>query len=234
MTEHRPWPLPEGPWAVAMNWHDLLFAHWPVPLDRLRALVPKSLEIDTYDGQAWIGVVPFRMSGVRPRGLPAIPGFSAFPEINVRTYVRAGDKAGVWFFSLDAGNRLAVSVARRWYHLPYFYARITSERIAGWVKYSSRRAPNVEFRGRYRPSGPCFQARPGSLEHWLAESYCLYAVDGHGRTWRCDIHHQPWPLQPAEAEIALASISQVALEGEPVCMFARRQDAVIWPLESVG
>src|SRR5262245_10075958 len=123
-TEHRPWPLPGRPWVMAMRWHDLLFAHWPVDPAVLRPLIPASLQIDTYDGQAWIGVVPFRMTGVRPRFVPPLPGLSAFAEINVRTYVTIEQKPGVWFFSLDAANRLAVWAARLSYHLPYCFARI--------------------------------------------------------------------------------------------------------------
>ncbi len=117
---HRPWPLPEGPWIMTQSWHDLLFAHWPVAADLLRARVPPGLELDLFERQAWLGVIPFHMTNVAPRGVPALPFVSAFPEINVRTYVRVGDKPGVYFFSLDAGNPLAVSVARGMFHLPYF------------------------------------------------------------------------------------------------------------------
>src|SRR6478736_184531 len=110
-TAHRPWSLPDGPWTMTQTWHDLLFAHWRIRLDVMRPLVPRELEIDTFDGSAWIGVVPFRMSAVRMRGLPPVPGASAFPELNVRTYVRYGGRAGVWFFSLDAESALAVFAA---------------------------------------------------------------------------------------------------------------------------
>src|SRR5579859_5771812 len=119
---HRPWPLPAGRWVMAQNWHDLLFAHWPLPAAILRPHVPARLEIETFGGQAWLGVVPFRMSGVRLRGTPAVPWLSAFPELNVRTYVVADGKPGVWFFSLDAANPMAVAIARAWFHLPYFRA----------------------------------------------------------------------------------------------------------------
>src|SRR5262245_20685303 len=111
-ASHRPWPLPQRPWAMGMHWHDLLFAHWPVKVESLRPLVPSELAIDTFDGQAWLGVVPFRMTAVRPRICPSLPGLSAFLELNVRTYVTAEGKPGVWFFSLDAASRLAVRAAR--------------------------------------------------------------------------------------------------------------------------
>src|SRR6266508_3536850 len=124
-TAHRPWPLPQRPWIMRMQWHDLLFMHWPVNRDALRRYIPPRLEIDTFDGSAWIGVVPFRMSGVVPRLLPPVPYLSAFPELNVRTYVSAEGKPGVWFFSLDAGNPIAVEAARDVFHLPYYNAQMT-------------------------------------------------------------------------------------------------------------
>ena len=120
--DHRPTPLPRAPWVMKQRWEDLLFAHWPCDMSQLRAQVPAALEIDTFDGQAWIGIVPFRMSGVRLRWVPPLPGTSAFPELNVRTYVRAGARRGVWFFSLDASSPAAVKAARWWFHLPYFHA----------------------------------------------------------------------------------------------------------------
>jgi uncharacterized protein YqjF (DUF2071 family) len=123
-TAHRPWPLPMGSWVMAQTWHDLLFAHWPVDTQRLRTLIPEPLEIDQFDGQAWLAVVPFRMSGIRLRWTPAVPWLSAFPELNVRTYVKSGGRPGVWFFSLDAGNALALAIARAWFHLPYYRARM--------------------------------------------------------------------------------------------------------------
>src|SRR6266404_10006502 len=119
---HRPWPMPAGPWAMAQSWHDLLFAHWQVDAAALRPLLPPQLQIDTFGGSAWLAVVPFRMTGVRLPGTPALPWLSAFPELNVRTYVTCDGEPGVWFFSLDAGNALAVAIARAWFHLPYFRA----------------------------------------------------------------------------------------------------------------
>src|SRR5690349_18551619 len=122
-----------------MRWRDLLFAHWPVPVEAVRPLVPAGLEIDTFDGQAWVGVVPFRMEGVAPRFLPSVPGPSAFPELNVRTYVRRGRRAGVWFFSLDAASRVAVEGARLGFHLPYYRAAMSVATDGGWTTYRSER-----------------------------------------------------------------------------------------------
>src|SRR5580704_2964320 len=134
-------------------WHDLLFAHWPLPEAAIRPLVPAQLALDTFDGQCWVGVVPFHMTGIHRRGLPPVPGLSRFPELNVRTYVTYGGKAGVYFFSLDAANLLAVYAARAFYHLPYFHATMSSRERAGTIHYASRRRRvAAEFRGSYRPS----------------------------------------------------------------------------------
>ena len=153
---HRPWPPPSRPWALSQRWHDLLFMHWPVEPRALAALVPAPLELQTFDGRAWLGIVPFRMSDVRLRGLPALPWLSAFPELNVRTYTSLDDKPGVYFFSLDASNPLAVWAARFFFHLPYFRARMA---IAGGAAYDyrSRRvhrgAPPAVFEASYAPNG---------------------------------------------------------------------------------
>ena len=221
---------------MAQRWHDLLFAHWPLPVDALRRHLPSTLILDTFDGVAWIGVVPFRMSHVRLRGLPALPWLSAFPELNVRTYVTVEDKPGVYFFSLDAGNLVAVAVARWWFHLPYFRARMTCTSDGRSVSYRSSRthrgAPGAEFVGRYRPCGDVFRTVFGTLEHWLTERYCLYAADTDHCIYRGDIHHQPWPLQPAEAEIAvntMADAHNVALPNTPPLLhFARQLDVIVW------
>lgn len=224
---------------MAQTWHDLLFAHWPVLADEARRAVPSSLQIDTFDGQAWIGVVPFRMSGVRPRLLPPAPWLSAFPELNLRTYVSVGEKPGVWFFSLDAGNSIAVEVARRWYNLPYFRARMSLRDSGDCAHYRSHRihrsAPPADFVGRYRPTGGVFRAERGTLAHWLTERYCLYAQDRRCRLYRGEIHHDPWPLQPAEAEIEVNTMTLphgIRLPSiAPLLHFARRLDVAVWPLK---
>jgi hypothetical protein len=148
---------------MAQRWHDLLFAHWPVPPERLEPAIPPGLALDTYDGHAWLGVIPFHMTGIRLRGLPPLLGLSAFPELNVRTYATAATKPGVLFFSLDAGSRLAVEVARRWYHLPYFHAVMAVTPEGEGVGYRSRRqdrrgAP-AELRGRYRSAADAVRGR---------------------------------------------------------------------------
>jgi len=234
---HRPWPLPRARWIMAQSWHDLLFAHWRVEEAALRPHIPGELKIDTYQGQAWLGVVPFRMSGVRLRGTPRVPWLSAFPELNVRTYVVADGKPGVWFFSLDAGNRIAVAIARLWFHLPYFLARMSCEKRNGWIEYkcarSGRGAASGVWNGRYRAIGEVFSAAPGSLEHFLTERYCLYTRDGDGQVISGEIHHAPWALEAAEAELINNTMPEAAgihvAPAKPLLYFAKRQDVVVWP-----
>jgi uncharacterized protein YqjF (DUF2071 family) len=234
--EHRPWPIPTRGWTMGQTWDDLLFAHWRVPLEELRAHVPAELDVDTHDGSGWLGITPFRISALRARGLLPLPGASSFLELNVRTYVTAGDRPGIWFFSLDASSRLAVEAARRVYKLPYFHARMAASRRGEWLDYECARIAEAGrvFSGRYRPSGPVFHAEPGSLEWFLAERYCLYTTDDRDRLHRAEIHHDLWDLQPAEAEIELASISPLGLDGDALCHFSRRQDVVLWPLLPVA
>jgi uncharacterized protein len=235
--EHRPWPAPASGWTIGQTLEDLLFAHWRVPLEDVRAHVPAKLEVEQHDGSAWVGVMPLRVSGLRLRGTLPLPGLSAFLELNVRTYVRAADgKPGIWFFSLDTSSRAVVEVARRMYELPYFHARMSADRLGQWIDYECARLDErgCVFSGRYRPEGEAFHAEPGSLTWFLTERYCLYATDSRGALQRAEIHHEPWSLQGAEAEIELATISPVKLEGPPLCHFSRRQDVVIWPLQHVA
>ena len=236
-SDHRAYPAPTGPWALGMSWHDLLFMHWPIPADELRPHIPSALGLDTFDGSAWLGVVPFRMSGVRPRFLPAVPGLSGFPELNLRTYVTAGGRPGIWFFSLDAHNPVAVRLARATFHLPYFDARMSYRKEGDEISYRSTRthrgAPPAEFEGRYRPAGGPVESRPGTLEDFLTERYCLYAADGRGRVRRGDIHHRHWPLRPAEAEVqTLRMTGQIGVtlpDTPPLLHFSERLDVLAWP-----
>jgi uncharacterized protein YqjF (DUF2071 family) len=234
-----------------MQWHDLLFMHWPVPAEALREAIPPMLGVDTFDGRAWVGIVPFVMRGVRPRWLPAVPGLSAFPELNVRTYVyergrgsRTAGKPGVWFFSLDAGQPVAVRLARFAFRLPYFDARMTAATGAdGAVRYVSHRthsgAPEADFRARYRPIAPP-STEPDGLTQFLTERYFLYAARSGGgnatragaRIYRGEIHHRPWPLQPAEAQVETNTLCEAlpfALPGcAPHLRFSRRLDVRAW------
>ncbi len=236
---------------MKQTWLDLCFAHWPVPVDELRRRIPSGLgtsgldasglEIDTFDGQAWIGIVPFTMTGIRFHWLPPLPGLSAFHELNVRTYVTRGGKPGVWFFSLDAASKLSVLGARKLYHLPYYFARMSLKKEAESVRYTSARrdchGPFAQFRARYGPAGEAIESGRGSLEEWLTERYCLYAAARDGRLFCGEIDHAPWKLQPAwlgleTCSIAAASGIQLP-DSKPLLHFSARQEAVVWGLERV-
>lgn len=232
---HRPWPVPDAPWLMTQSWHDLLFAHWPVDRQLLQSKVPPGFPLDLYDGQAWIGVVPFRMTNVAPRGVPAIPWVSAFAEVNVRTYVTVDGHPGVYFFSLDAESALAVATARSLLHLPYYTAQMDVRGDAAQIQYTSRRigghAEPAELIARYRPLGAVSEPLPGTLEYFLTERYCLYNMGHRSRAYRL-IHHPPWKLQHAEAEIELntmAAAAGVRLPAvAPLLHFSTRQDMVGW------
>jgi uncharacterized protein YqjF (DUF2071 family) len=231
-TDHRPWPLPAGPWVQAQTWLDLAFLHWRVAEDALRKLVSPVVTLETFEGSAWLGITPFVLSGFRVRGTPPLPVVSTFPELNVRTYVTHDGKPGIWFFSLDAASLLAVEGAKRFYRLPYHRARMSVERSGEYVHYESARA-GAAFSARYRGEGDLVHAEPGSLEQFLTERYCLYTEDG-GRLYRADIHHPPWDLQHGEAHVDLNSMAPLKLpDEEPHVLFSPRQDVVVWPLEEV-
>lgn len=235
-VDHRPWPLPAGSWIMEQTWNDLLFAHWPVPPEALGPLIPSALPLDTFEGQCWVAVTPFHMSGVRARWMPPVPGVSRFPELNVRTYVTHGGTPGVFFFSLDAASRLAVWGARMAYHLPYYFAQMKVTQENGKLNYESVRNASTLLRASYSPVGAVQLRKPGSIEHWLTERYCLYTVS-RGSVLRAEIHHEQWPLQDAEAEISvntMAEASGIALPGiSPLLHFSKKLEVLIWPLKSV-
>ena len=236
-VSHRPWPVPAAAWTWRQSWCDLLFAHWPVPASSLRRLVPTGLEIQEFDGTAWVGVVPFRMEGVMRRPLPDMPWISAFPELNVRLYVERDGRPGVWFLSLDATNPLAVWAARRFFFLPYYRAAMALRSEQDFIRYTSKR-PGAEFVGRYRPTSDAYRSKPATLEHFLTERYCLYALSPAGALVRNEVHHAPWPLQRAELELetqSMLAFHGIAASGPPAQLhFARRLDVVVYPGVSVG
>jgi hypothetical protein len=220
-----------------MRWCDLAFVHWPVPPNVLRPLIPTDLHIDTFEGAAWIGVVPFRMERVRLRAAPPVPTAHAFPEINVRTYVRAGGRLGVWFFSLDATSRLAVRGARYLFNLPYFDADIDVRQEGTTLHYESRRqhrnAPPARFEARYGASGAVYEPAPGSLDHFLVERYCLFMRHPRRGLGLIDVDHQPWRLQKGHAEIAVNTMLEAARlpspPGDPLVHVAQAVDVHAWP-----
>lgn len=226
---------------MVQRWYDLLFAHWPLPPEQLRPLVPPELELDTFEGRAWVGVIPFWMSGVRFRALPPVPTASTFPELNVRTYVRppqSPDKPGVYFFSLDAASVLAVLGARAGAGLPYFWAEMTAEIAGEEVRYSSLRRQSrhrAELLTTYRPTGPVSEGKT-ELERFLTERYCLYVLRS-GHVHRIQIHHLPWPLQPAQADFrvnTMAAVHGIELPTEqPVLQFSKFLEVYIFPPEQI-
>jgi uncharacterized protein YqjF (DUF2071 family) len=200
--------------------------------------VPDALELESFDGSAWLGVTPFRLTGLRVRGLLPLPIASRFTELNVRTYVSVDDRPGIFFLSLDPSSVPAVEAALV-YKLPYFRARMCFQRSGDWVELSStrtdQRGHGARFRGRYRPVGDPEPPAPGSREHFLTERYCLYTLH-EGSVQRVEIHHPPWSLQPAELELEENSMPPPGLElhGEPLCHYSERQDVVIWGLEPLA
>ena len=241
---HRPYELPAGPWKMAQRWNDLLFAHWPIPVDEMARLLPAGLEVDTFDGYAWVGVVPFWMDQVRTRAVGerciTVPGTATFCELNLRTYVRSQitDLRGVYFFSLDAASALAVIGARTLFHLPYFFASMHRQiESDGTVEYSSRRlltGSQARFKARYRGLGEVVgPSRTGTLEYFLTERYSLFTRHA-GQVQVGHIHHLPWPLEAAEAQISvneLPAAHGIALpDRPPVLHFARELHVYLWSL----
>ena len=224
---------------MTQSWHDLLFAHWPVDARMLQEKLPSGLPLDTFEGQAWVGIVPFRMTNVAPRGVPPVPFVSSFLELNVRTYVTLHGKPGVYFFSLDANSAIAVAAARTLFQLPYFAASMhVKVRDGHFVVHEHsrdadgrRRAVCSDLSDRL---DPVQMAQPGSLEYFLTERYCLYTVDRSFRARRLEIHHSPWQLQTAEATFAvntMADAADIRLPlTAPLLHFARRQDTLAWAM----
>ena len=230
-------PRPTGRWSVAMRWRNLVFAHWPVEAAQLRPLIPEALEVDTFDGRAWIGIVPFHLT-IRYRWMP---WSLSFPEVNVRTYVKCRERSGVWFLSLDAHSRLSVAVARRQYSLPYHLSRIRMRlKVSGdnaRISLSSRRRSDeatAELKMEFGPIGEAFIPRPGTLEHWLTERYSLFAARPDGRLAYGEIDHRPWKLQRAEADLTVNTMLEplgiIAPPQPPLLHFSRSIDAVAWKL----
>lgn len=242
-AQHEPLRIsrPAGRPIMKQTWGSLLFMHWPIDADALRPLLPEGVKIDLHGAAAWIGVVPFTMWGVRLTGCPAIPGLSAFHELNVRTYVRAGEERGVWFFSLDAAKRLPVRVARAVYSLPYFFARMRLDRRDDTILYESRRedpeGPMAHCICEWRIGDPLPPAEPGSIDSFLTDRDRLFTTDRHGELVRARIHHPPWPLRSAEMRrlesTMVSCLGPPEPAGEPLLHYSERLDVDIWRPEHV-
>ncbi|MGB7555605.1 MAG: DUF2071 domain-containing protein [Candidatus Korobacteraceae bacterium] len=237
-TAHRPWPAPMAPWIMTQRWNDLLFLHYPVAPEAIRPLVPGVLTLDTYKQRAWVTVTPFWINHLRPPGVPSLPWLSHFSEINVRTYVTYDSKPGVYFFSLDASNLSAVWGARVFYRLPYWRASMKVKGRGGpKLEYVSKRQHGpkpAELHCSYGPASEMFHARPGSIEHFLTERYCLYAFS-RKRLYRGEIHHLPWNLQLATFDVEQNTMAQPAgiqLPPQPELVhFARELKVLFWAPE---
>jgi uncharacterized protein len=235
---------PEGRPVMYQKWQDLLFLHWEVPADSLQKLLPDGLEVDLFEGRAFVGLVPFTMRGIRPRGLPAVRGLSDFHETNVRTYVHhRGERPGVWFFSLDAANAVGAVLGRRWFGLPYFLARmrLKVEESAGVLRlsydsdrlYPDPRPATIRIVAEVR--SPVVPAKVGTLEYFLAERYLLYSASSRGALFTGRVHHSPYPLQVAE----VASLDESALraagidrpDARPLAHYASGVDVEVFGLE---
>src|SRR5882724_7296432 len=231
---------PPGQPLMHQSWGKLLFMHWRVDERLLRRLIPRHLEIDTFDGSAWIGVVPFTMWDIRafPPYVPPVPGLNAMHELNVRTYVHFAGVPGVWFFSLDCNSRAAVLSARTLYHLPYYNADIELQQQQETIDYSSRRRdePAADFSARWTIKEPLPISQPTSLEFFLTERYCLYS-QYEGSLYRSRIHHAPWPLQAAvvhSCESTMIEALQLPSPSDPPLLhYAEELTVDIWALEKV-
>jgi uncharacterized protein YqjF (DUF2071 family) len=242
-TERRPYPLPGGTWAGFQSWRHLLFLHWPIEGAIIRPYIPAGLELDTYDSQAWITVVPLRIRAARVRWLPPIPGFSGVDELNIRTYVhnRYGKK-GIFFLKIGASKSWVVAGARTIYKLPYSLAHISMQGEADFfqatVSWTNNReaqsVPPEQFHCRYWPKPDRFQPKPGTLDYWLTERYCLFTTEVNGTIRIGEIDHRPWLLQPVDIDISASTIMSdhgISLAGMPaIAAYSRRQDVKFWPM----
>jgi hypothetical protein len=220
-----------------MDWRDALFLHWRIDADTIARIIPPDLELDLYDAEAWISIVAFRITGARLRGIPRFAALPPFGEINVRTYVRDAEKHGVWFLSLDAANTLAVWAARTGLHLPYVHARIDGTWDGPTCNYRSKRTGRTNgarLDASARIDSTPRIAAPRSLEHWLAERYCFFTVDAHGRTLRGDVEHEPWPLHDATPTIIentlLAAANVIPDDDTPLAHASPGVTTRAWPL----
>jgi uncharacterized protein YqjF (DUF2071 family) len=214
-------------WTLAETRRDVLFACWPVALDALARQLPPGLPLDTFEGEAWLALVACRLEALRMRGLPPLPGLSSGPQLEVCTYVSVDDRPGIWLFSVDRGRQALVEAAKRSLRLPAYKAELTIEPGA----FAAER-DGLGFRVRYEAHGTALTPRPGTLDHFLTESYAVYTDDG-GRLYRAELNHRPWSLRRARCTVEAATIAPLLLDGEPHALYAASQDVLAWPLEEL-
>jgi uncharacterized protein YqjF (DUF2071 family) len=214
-------------WAIAETRRDVLLAHWPVPLDALARQLPPELAVDTFEGEAWLGIVACRLEALRIRGLPPLPGLSSGPQLEVCTYVSLDGKPGLWLFSVERSKQTLVEAAKRSLRLPAYRARMSVG--PGTVDVERE---GLAFRVRYVAERRAFASRPATLDHFLTERYALYTEDG-GRLYRAELNHKPWKLRRARCTVGAATIAPLLLDGEPHALCADSQDVLAWPLEEL-
>jgi uncharacterized protein len=233
---HRLWPLPRLPWVMKQTWENVLFVHYPVKIETLRKLVPEKLPLDTFNDCGWVVIVAVHISNIRLRGLPPIPGTTNFSQVNVRTYVTLDGKPGVYFFSLDAHNWLAVKAAKVVGNLPYKYAEVAIDSSDSNIHCECRRKTDIHANwvGDFKPIAEPIHPVKESFDEWMAERYCLYTFNKKGKTLRSDILHRPWLLQEVQAEIyentLLSSLNIQPDSHSPIFHYAKQQDVRFWPL----
>lgn len=237
--DHRSWPVPSKNWIMRQTWRNVFFAHWPVLPERLRPSIPSTLEIDTYQQMAWIGVVLFEIEGIYFRGLSPISVVHKFPEVNLRTYVQHKGKPGVFFLSLDVGNWASLVISKRWYHLPYRNAKISYRKEGSTFHCQSVRKGKstipITMKGSFTPNSESYYPEEGTIDHWLTERYCLYSLDRRGNIYCGDIHHKPWLLQKAQAVISDNTLPTPfgidISEVEPILHFSKGMDTLFWNIK---
>ncbi len=207
-SDHLPFAMPDRPFALSQEWRHLTFMHWEVDVEKLQPHIPEGLEIDLFEGKAYVGTIPFLMKNVRPRLLPAVPGISTFPEFNIRTYVVKNGKPGVLFLTLDAQSRITCYHAPRKYGLPYRYAKCNISTKDGIYKWNSKRkSDGAVLSGECRPKGDLMQAEKGSLEEFLFERYSLY-TNHRNKIHMAYTQHNPWQYKEGEVEITDNSLTE--------------------------
>ncbi|MFG6119973.1 YqjF family protein [Thalassobacillus sp. B23F22_16] len=236
-TSHRETPLPGRPWLLTQKWDHLLFMHVPVLKQAIKPLLPPQLELDTYDGEAWISIVPFEVTGMHARWAPEIPFLSSYLELNVRTYVKYQGHPGVYFFSLDA-NLLTIVLGAKTFSLPYYYADMEMKETNGHYTYRSirKKAASGDFEVSYHPVSKTYSPEHGSLSHWLMERYVFWQKKGNGLI-QGDVHHLPWEVQDASADIDTETLTSFlpppSFSGETFYHYADSRRVLLWPLKKV-
>ncbi|MCJ8008320.1 YqjF family protein [Lederbergia wuyishanensis] len=238
-TGHRPYPLPSKYWLMRQRWSDVLFMHLPIQPEKLQPYIPSPIEIDIFDGTAWLGVIVFNISGIYPRGFHNVSIRPAFPEINLRTYVKCNNKPGIYFLSLDVDDWTSYTLAKKWLHVPYYPAKISFQKNRQSFHFESvrNRESPIICKGSYTPKSEIFFPKKMTLDHWLTERYCFFSQDQRSNMYCLDIHHQPWPLQKADAVVHTNDLFNPfhfdITNESPIFHYSQGLDALIWNIKKM-